>query len=63
MLATEDDCSGRSNSENREGIDGAIRAYRGKIRFSREALETLELLWEKPFQDLVHLYQKDLLDF
>ena len=24
VLATEDDCSGWSNSENREGIDGAI---------------------------------------
>ena len=29
VLATEDDCSGRSNSENRESIDGAIHAYRG----------------------------------
>ena len=46
VLVTEDDCSGQSNSENREGIDESIRAYRGKIRFS-----TLELLWEKPFQD------------
>ena len=24
VLATKDDCSGRSNSENREGIDGAM---------------------------------------
>ena len=39
VLATEDDCSGRSNSENREGIDGAIHAYRGKTRFSTEGLE------------------------
>ena len=39
MLATEDDCSGWSNSENREGIDGAIHAYRGKTRFSTEGLE------------------------
>ena len=28
VLATEDDCSGRSISENREGIDGTIHAYR-----------------------------------
>ena len=39
VLATEDDCSGRSNSENRESIDGAIHAYRGKTRFSTEGLE------------------------
>ena len=39
VLATEDDCSGRSNSTNREGIDGAIHAYRGKTRFSMEGLE------------------------
>ena len=39
VLATEDDCSGRSNSENREGIDGAIHAYRGMTKFSTEGLE------------------------
>ena len=39
MLATEDDCSSRSNSENGEGIDGTIHAYRGKTRFSTEGLE------------------------
>ena len=39
VLATEDDCSGRSNSENRESIDGAIHAYRGKTRFSTVGLE------------------------
>ena len=39
VLATEDDCSGRFNSENREGIDGTIHAYRGKTRFSTEGLE------------------------
>ena len=39
VLATEDDCSGRSNSENRESIDGAIHAYRGKTKFSMEGLE------------------------
>ena len=39
VLATEDDCSGRSNSENREGTDGAIQANRGKTRFSTEGLE------------------------
>ena len=36
VLATEDDCSGRSNSENRESID---YDYRGKTRFSTEGLE------------------------
>ena len=39
VLATEDDCSGWSNSENRENIDGAICVYRGKTRFSTEGLE------------------------
>ena len=39
MLVTEDDCSGQSNSENGEDIDGAIHAYRGKTRFSTEGLE------------------------
>ena len=39
VLATEDDCSGRSNSDNREGIDGAIHAYRGKTSFSTGGLE------------------------
>ena len=39
VLANDDDCSGRSNSENRESIDGAIHAYRGKTRFSMEDLE------------------------
>ena len=39
VLATEHDCSGRSNRENREGSDGAIHAYRGKTRFSTEDLE------------------------
>ena len=39
VLATEDDCSGRSNSENREGIDGAVHAYHRKTRFSTEGLE------------------------
>ena len=41
VLATEDNCSGRSNSENREGIDGAIHDYRGKTRFSMEGLEDI----------------------
>ena len=53
VLATEDDCSGRSNSENRESIDGAIHAYRGKTRFSTEGLEDVGAVWEKPFQDQV----------
>ena len=44
VLATEDDCSGhdcsgQSNRENRECIDGAVHAYRGKTRFSTEGLE------------------------
>ena len=51
VLATEDDCSGRSNSENRESIDGAIHDYHGKTRFSTEGLEDVGAVWEKPFQD------------
>ena len=39
VLAIEVECSRLSNSENREGIDGAIHAYRGKTRFSTEGLE------------------------
>ena len=39
VLATEDDCSGRSNSENRESIGGAIHAYHGKTRLSTKGLE------------------------
>ena len=39
MLETEDDRFGRSNSENREGIDEAICAYRGKTRFNTEGFE------------------------
>ena len=68
VLVTEEDCSGWSNSENRESIDGAIHAYRGKTRFiaekpglARKAWKTSEPLWEKPFQDQDLLYQKDLL--
>ena len=34
VLMTEDDYSGRSNSDNRESIDGAIHAYCGKTRLS-----------------------------
>ena len=44
VLAIEDYCSGRSNSENREGIDGAINAYHGKTWFSREGLEDVGTL-------------------
>ena len=51
VLATEDDCSGRSNSKNRESIDGAIHAYRGKTNFSTEGLEDVRAVWEKSFQD------------
>ena len=39
VLATEDDCSGQSISKNREGIDAAVHAYRGKTRFSTEGFE------------------------
>ena len=56
VLATEDDCSGRSNSENREGIDGAIHAYRGMtIIFSSEGLEDVGAVMGEaiPDQDLV----------
>ena len=51
VLATEDDCTGRSNSNNIEGIDGSIHAYCAKIRFSTECFEDVELLWEMPFQN------------
>ena len=51
VLATEDDCSGRSNSENRESIDGTIHAYRGKTRFSTEGLENVGAVMGEPFQD------------
>ena len=40
-LATEDDCSGQFNTENREGIDRAILDYRGNTRFSKEGLEDI----------------------
>ena len=50
VLATEDDYSGRSNSENRESIDGVIHAYRGKTRLGK-AWKMSEPLWEKPLQD------------
>ena len=54
VLATEDDCSCRSNSENREGIDGAIYVYHGKTRFSTEGLEDIEVVMgEFQDQDLV----------
>ena len=39
MLATEDNHSGQSNSENIEVIDGAICAYHGKTRFSTDGFE------------------------
>ena len=52
MLATEDDCSGRSNSEFREGIDGAIHAYRGKTRFSTEGLEDVGTVMEEAIPGL-----------
>ena len=39
VLATEDDCSCRSKSENREGIAGAIHSYSRMARFSTEGLE------------------------
>ena len=45
VLATEDDCSGRSNSENRESTN------RGRPGLARKAWKASEPLWEKPFQD------------
>ena len=42
VLAAEDDCTGQSNSNNREGIDGSIHAYCGKTRFSTEGFEDVE---------------------
>ena len=41
VLETADNCCGRSNSENRDGIDVPIHAYRGKTRFSTEGLEDI----------------------
>ena len=43
VLATEDDCSGRSNSENRETELSML--------ISTEGLEDVGAVWEKPFQD------------
>ena len=40
VLATGDDCSSRSNSENRESIDG-------KTGYSTEGLEDVGAVWEK----------------
>ena len=49
MLSTKNDCSSRTNSENREGIDGTIRAYiEERPDLARKASKTSELLWEKP---------------
>ena len=39
VLANEDDCSGLSNSENKDSNDGAMYAYCGKTRFSMKGLE------------------------
>ena len=51
VLATEDDCSGQSNSENREGIDGASMLIAERPGLARKAWKTSEPFWEKPFQD------------
>ena len=40
VLATGDDCSSQSNSENRESIDG-------KTGYSTEGLEDVGAIWEK----------------
>ena len=48
VLATEDDCSGQSNSENREGIDGAICACRGETRFSTEDFKDVGAVMGEP---------------
>ena len=45
VLATEDVCSGRSNSENREELSMLIAERPG---LARKAWKTS---WEKPFQD------------
>ena len=45
MLVTEDDCSGRSNSENREGIDGAIRVLARKFLKRGGGFEIKACLW------------------
>ena len=50
VLATEDDCSGRSNSENRESIDGAMLITE-RPGLAQKAWKMTEPLWEKPFQD------------
>ena len=49
-LATEDDYSGRSDSENREGIDRAIHAYRGSTMFSTEGLEDVGAIMGEAIQ-------------
>ena len=41
----------RSNSENREGIDGASMLIVERPGLARRAWKTSEPLWEKPFQD------------
>ena len=57
-LATEDDCSGWSNSENRESIEGAIHAYRGKTRLSTEGLEDVVAVMG---ETIPHLFLADSL--
>ena len=37
VLATEDDCSSWSNSENRESIDGAIHAFTERPGLAQKA--------------------------
>ena len=51
VLATEDDCSGRSNSENREKLMELSMIIAERPGLARKAWKTSEPLWEKPFQD------------
>ena len=60
VLATEDDCSGRSNSENREGIDRAIHDYRGKTRFSTEGLEDVGVVMGEATEGVASLPEGSL---
>ena len=49
VLATEDDCSGRSNSEIETVLMELSVLIAEKPGLACKASKTLELLWEKPF--------------
>ena len=61
VLATEEDCSGLSNSENRESIEGVIQAYHGKTRLSTEGLEDVGAIMGEAIPRPGPCNQKDLL--